>query len=76
MNRFDSKTSIISEPSSGNSSSMGSKSKEYRALMAEGPCHRDDLLFLALSCLDPVVVKPLTVEPQLILPTLYNELSE
>ena len=34
MNRLDSRTSMISDPSSGNSSSMGSRSKEYRALMA------------------------------------------
>ena len=69
INRVESKTSMISAPSSGNSSSMGSRSKLYNNLMAEGPCHTEKRLLRTLSCLEPVV-KPLIVEPQFKLPTL------
>ena len=72
INRVDSKTSMISAPSSGNSSSMGSRSKLYNNLMAEGPCHTEKRLLRTLSCLEPVV-KPLIVEPQFKLPTLKQK---
>ena len=72
INRVESKTSMISAPSSGNSSSMGSRSKLYNNLMAEGPCHTEKRLLRTLSCLEPVV-KPLIVEPQFKLPTLKQK---
>ena len=72
INRVESKTSMISAPSSGNSSSMGSRSKLYNNLMAEGPCHTEKRLLRTLSCLEPVV-KPLIVEPQFKLPTLQQK---